>query len=79
MLIKKLEPRAKKCIFLGYASNVKGYRLWYPDPKSLNFIISRDETFDESASGMGHWKKMIKITGDTDYYYCTIILSITCI
>jgi len=28
---------------------------------------------------MGHWKKMIKITGDTDYYYCTIILSITCI
>ena len=24
---------------------------------------------------MGHWKEMIKITGDTDYYYCTIKLS----
>lgn len=45
----KLEPRAKKCIFLGYADVVKGFRLWYSDSKSSKFIISRDVTFDESV------------------------------
>jgi len=25
-----------------------------------------------TARGMGHWKGMIKITYDIDYYYCII-------
>ena len=47
----KLEPRAKKCIFVGYAQTqgVKAYRLWCLDPQSPKFMIKRDVTFDESA------------------------------
>ena len=43
----KLEPRAKKCIFLGYTSGVKGFRLW--DPVASKFLTSRDVTFNESV------------------------------
>ncbi|KAK3009485.1 hypothetical protein RJ639_015446 [Escallonia herrerae] len=45
----KLELRTKKCIFLGYASGVKRYRLWYLDSKTSRFLISRAVTFDESS------------------------------
>ena len=30
-------------------------------------------TLLRTASGMGHWRGMIIITIDTDYYYCYII------
>ena len=43
----KLALRATKCIFLGYASESKGYRMWCPYSKKV--IQSRDVTFNENA------------------------------
>ena len=43
----KLEPRSRKCIFLGYADEVKRYRLWYSDSKSSKFLIGKDATFNK--------------------------------
>ena len=42
----KLDPRAKKALFMGVTSGVKGYRLWCLSSKKI--ISSRDVTFDES-------------------------------
>ena len=47
-MMVSLNLRAKKTIFLDYATRVKGYRLWCPDPKSPKFVISRDITCDEN-------------------------------
>ena len=43
----KLDPRAKKTLFMGLTSGVKGYRLWCLSLKKI--IYSRDVTFDVSA------------------------------
>ncbi|KAG6420222.1 hypothetical protein SASPL_116742 [Salvia splendens] len=43
----KLDPRAKKALFLGFSAGVKGYRLWCLESKKT--IVSRDVTFDESS------------------------------
>ncbi|KAH9647635.1 hypothetical protein KPL70_025262 [Citrus sinensis] len=41
----KLDPKSRRCIFLGYADGVKGYRLW--DPTANKIVISRDVIFIE--------------------------------
>ena len=42
---KKLEKRAKKCIFVGYDSQHRGYRLYSPSYKVV--FVSRDVKFNE--------------------------------
>ena len=42
----KLDPKSRRCIFLGYADGVKGYRLW--DPTTCKVIVSRDVIFVEN-------------------------------
>ncbi|RDX85715.1 hypothetical protein CR513_33044, partial [Mucuna pruriens] len=42
----KLDPKSRKCIFLGYADNVKGYRLW--DPTAHKVIVSKDVVLEEN-------------------------------
>jgi hypothetical protein len=60
----KLQPRAKRGIFLGYASGVKGYRIWCPEVHK--FVISRDATFDESTMPASNKQKDVqeKVKGD---------------
>nr|GEV45567.1 Gag-Pol polyprotein [Tanacetum cinerariifolium] len=41
----KLDPKCKKCLFLGYVDGVKGYRLW--DPTAHKVVIIRDVVFIE--------------------------------
>ena len=43
----KLDQRAKKALFIGVNSGVKGYRLWCLSSKKI--IFSMDVTFDEST------------------------------
>ena len=52
---KKLDSKARKCIFLGYGEATKGYRLY--DPVKGRVIHSRDVIFDESAMGIKEKEK----------------------
>ena len=48
--VRKLDPRAREALFLGYAESSTAYTLW--DGELQKIVISRDVVFDEFSSGM---------------------------
>jgi hypothetical protein len=54
----KLDPKAEKCIFIGYSLEQKGYRCFNPSTRKLQ--MSRDVVFNEMVS----WYPSLKIAKD---------------
>jgi hypothetical protein len=44
----KLDPKAEKCIFIGYSLEQKGYKCFNPSTRKLQ--VRRDVVFDEMVS-----------------------------
>lgn len=64
---RKLDEKSKQCIFLGYGTEVKGYRLY--DQQRRRVIYSRDVLFNESKVGAveneDKVQKSVEIQGDS--------------
>ena len=54
----KLDPKARRCIFLGYGEQRKGYRLY--DNQQRKVIYSRDVLFVEENNGFETEKEQVK-------------------
>jgi hypothetical protein len=58
--VSKLDSKSRKCVLLGYADGVKGYRLW--DPTAHKVVISRDVIFAEDKMQMEEHNSILKET-----------------
>ena len=45
--VRKLDPRARLALMMGYSSQSKGYKLW--DMPAEQFVVSRDVVFNETV------------------------------
>jgi len=62
--VGKLDPRAVKCIFVGYSSSQKGYKCWSPSERRL--FVSMDVTFRESEPFYGEKTDLSTLFFDLD-------------
>ena len=58
---KKLDPVAKRCVLVGYGTEVKGYRLYDPD-RAEKVRYSRDVKFNEMEFGLEKEPSQVKPT-----------------
>ncbi|KAM1500064.1 hypothetical protein ACFX10_022670 [Malus domestica] len=58
----KLDPRAIKCMFIGYSATHKGYRCYYPP--NGKFFVSMDVTFQEQEAYFSEGDSATSLQGE---------------
>ncbi|KAM7472007.1 hypothetical protein LguiA_010190 [Lonicera macranthoides] len=66
----KLEPRALKCVFVGYASSQKGYRCYHPPTQkmyvTIDVIFHKETMYFHRTELQGEHYKEVQLFGNID-------------